>query len=134
MESLDAPVDLSADGLDQSENDKHQGQNDDPGYHGGDLDKVNYYIGNPDERRVVWSVGRDLIMQPPQEDGPVNSLPKVYVEVDGKQFTDWSRQFTYTELFLHFEEISRLLVLDLEAENIGRRLDRLSGYTQLRLM
>jgi hypothetical protein len=64
----------------------------------------------------------------------VNSLPKVYVEVDGKQFTDWSRQFTYTELFLHFEEISRLLVLDLEAENIGRRLDRLSGYTQLRLM
>jgi transglutaminase-like putative cysteine protease len=68
------------------------------GYHGVDKDKVDYYFGNLDERRVVWSTGRDLTMQPPQEDGPVNSLPKMYVEVDGKQFTDWTRQFTYKEL------------------------------------
>lgn len=50
------------------------------------------------ERRVVWSVGRDLMMQPPQEDGPVNSLAKMYVEVDGKQFTDWTRELTYAEI------------------------------------
>ena len=30
-------------------------------------------------------MGRDLIMQPPQEDGPVNALAKMYVEIDGKQ-------------------------------------------------
>jgi transglutaminase-like putative cysteine protease len=68
------------------------------GYHGADKDKVEYYFGNLDERRVVWSMGRDLIMQPPQEDGPVNSLPKMYVEIDGKQSADWTRQFTYKEL------------------------------------
>jgi transglutaminase-like putative cysteine protease len=68
------------------------------GYQGADKDKVEYYFGNLDERRVVWSMGRDLILQPPQDDGPVNSLPKLYVEIDGKQSTDWTRQFTYKEL------------------------------------
>jgi transglutaminase-like putative cysteine protease len=68
------------------------------GYHGADKDKVEYYFGNLDERRVVWSMGRDLIMQPPQDEGPINSLPKIYVEIDGKQSGDWTRQFTYKEL------------------------------------
>jgi Transglutaminase-like superfamily len=68
------------------------------GYHGPDKEKVEYYFGNLDERRVVWSTGRDLTMQPPQDDGPVNSLPKMYVEIDGKQSTDWIRQFTYKEI------------------------------------
>jgi transglutaminase-like putative cysteine protease len=68
------------------------------GYHGIDMSKVDYYFGNLDDRRVTWSTGRDLIMQPPQDDGPVNSLPKMYVEVDGKQSTDWTREFTYKQL------------------------------------
>ena len=67
------------------------------GYHGADKNKVEYYFGNLDERRVVWSTGRDLTMQPPQDDGPVNSLSKMYVEVDGKQSPDWTRLFTYRE-------------------------------------
>jgi hypothetical protein len=58
------------------------------GYHSSDLSKIDYYFGNLDDRRIVWSIGRDLIMQPPEGDGPVNSLPKMYVEVDGKQSTD----------------------------------------------
>ncbi|MGA2511945.1 MAG: transglutaminase domain-containing protein [Candidatus Acidiferrales bacterium] len=68
------------------------------GYKGLDPSKIDYYFGNIDDRRVVWSVGRDLIMQPPQEDGPVNSFPKMYVEVNGKQSTDWTREFTYKAL------------------------------------
>ncbi|HKN75764.1 MAG TPA: transglutaminase-like domain-containing protein [Candidatus Acidoferrum sp.] len=68
------------------------------GYKGLDPSKVDYYFGNLDERRVTWSMGRDLIMQPPQNDGPVNALVKIYVEVDGKQSTDWTREFTYTEV------------------------------------
>ena len=68
------------------------------GYHGYDPGKINYYFGNIDERRVVWSMGRDLMMQPAQEDGPVNSLPKAYVEVDGKASSDYTRTFTYKEL------------------------------------
>ncbi len=68
------------------------------GYHGLDKSKINYYFGNIDDRRVVWSVGRDLMMQPAQDDGPVNSLPKAYVEVDGKSSADYTRLFTYKDL------------------------------------
>jgi transglutaminase-like putative cysteine protease len=66
------------------------------GYKGLDPSKIDYYFGNLDERRVTWSMGRDLIMQPPQNDGPVNALTKIYVEIDGKQSTDWTREFTYS--------------------------------------
>jgi transglutaminase-like putative cysteine protease len=68
------------------------------GYKGLDPTKVDYYFGNLDERRVTWSTGRDLILQPPQNDGPVNALAKIYVEVDGKQSSDWTREFTYSEV------------------------------------
>jgi transglutaminase-like putative cysteine protease len=68
------------------------------GYKGLDPSKVDYYFGNLDERRVTWSTGRDLILQPPQNDGPVNALAKIYVEVDGKQSSDWTREFTYSEV------------------------------------
>jgi transglutaminase-like putative cysteine protease len=68
------------------------------GYRGGDPAMVDYYFGNLDERRVVWSIGRDLRLDPPQEDGPVNALHKLYVEVDGKQSTEWTRQLTYREI------------------------------------
>jgi transglutaminase-like putative cysteine protease len=71
------------------------------GYRGGDRAMVDYYFGNLDERRVVWSVGRDLRMDPPQESGPVNALHKLHVEVDGKEHKDWTRQFTYRELSSH---------------------------------
>src|ERR1700678_4522815 len=67
-------------------------------YKGLDPSKVDYYFGNLDERRVTWSTGRDLILQPPQDDGPVNALTKIYVEIDGKQSTDWTRELTYTEV------------------------------------
>jgi transglutaminase-like putative cysteine protease len=68
------------------------------GYKGGDTKMVDYYFGNLDERRVVWSVGRDLTMAPAQDAGPVNALPKMYVEVDGQVYNDWSRKFTYKEV------------------------------------
>jgi hypothetical protein len=59
---------------------------------------VDYYFGNVDERRVVWSIGCDLMMQPPQESGPVNALAKAHVEIDGKPHADWTREFTYREI------------------------------------
>jgi transglutaminase-like putative cysteine protease len=75
------------------------------GYRGADPAMVDYYFGNLDERRVVWSIGRDLQLDPPQEDGPVNALHKMYVEVDGKQYTDWTRQFTYREITASNEDV-----------------------------
>ena len=77
------------------------------GYAGPDEKMVEYYFGNIDERRVVFSIGRDLKLDPPQAGGPVNALPKAYIEVDGKPYSEksadgktvqWSRKLTYTEV------------------------------------
>lgn len=71
------------------------------GYSGPDRAKVDFYFGNLDARRVTWSIGRDLTMSPRQEAGPVNALPKAYVEVDGKPHPEnkgWVRKLTYREL------------------------------------
>jgi hypothetical protein len=37
-------------------------------------------------------------MQLPQGDGLVNALTRIYVEMDGKQSADWTRELTYTEV------------------------------------
>jgi len=71
------------------------------GTFGPDPARVSYYFGNLDERRVVWSRNRDLIMSPRQDGEAVNALPKAYVEVDGKEHpekTGWVRKLTYREL------------------------------------
>lgn len=75
-------------------------------YQGPDEKMVEYYFGSIDERRVVWSVGRDLALTPPAAAGKVNALAKAYVEVDGKPWGEksadgkvqWSRKFTYREV------------------------------------
>lgn len=68
------------------------------GYHGPDKDRVDYYFGNLEPRRVAWHVGRDLTLAPPQSAGPVNAIPKGYVEVDGEPYTNWTRKLTFTEI------------------------------------
>lgn len=71
------------------------------GYTGPDRAKVEYYFGNLDERRVTWSVGRDLVLEPKPDAGPVNALPKTYVEANGKPLaekTGWVPQLTYREV------------------------------------
>ncbi len=71
------------------------------GYFGKDPRAVDYYFGNLDERRVTWSVGRDLTLSPKQEGEPVNAMAKAYVEIDGKmasEGTNWTRKLTYKEV------------------------------------
>lgn len=70
------------------------------GTFGVDPAKVEYYFGNLDERRMVWSIGRDLVLSPRQDGEPVNALAKAYVEIDGKphpEGTGWVRKLTYRE-------------------------------------
>lgn len=70
------------------------------GTYGADPAKVDYYFGNLDERRVTWSIGRDLILSPRQDGDPVNALPKAYVEIDGKVHPEakgWVRKLTFRE-------------------------------------
>jgi hypothetical protein len=70
------------------------------GLFGADRQKVEYYFGNLDERRMVWSVGRDIVLSPKQDGEPVNALAKAYVEIDGKvhpESTGWVRKLTFRE-------------------------------------
>jgi transglutaminase-like putative cysteine protease len=70
------------------------------GYRGAEPAKVEYYFGGLDERRVTFSSGRDLVLSPPTVAGPVNHLPKAYVEVDGAAVAEkagWTRKFTYRQ-------------------------------------
>jgi transglutaminase-like putative cysteine protease len=71
------------------------------GYHGPDPKMVEYYFGNLEERRVTFTVGRELVLDPKPAAGAINTLYKCYVEVDGKPLaekTDWNRKLTYKEL------------------------------------
>ena len=68
------------------------------GYSGPDERYVDYYFGNLDSRRVAWTQGRDLQLDPPQQAGPVNAIAKGYVEVDGQEFTGFQRKMTYREV------------------------------------
>jgi transglutaminase-like putative cysteine protease len=70
------------------------------GTFGADPAKVEYYFGSLDERRMVWSIGRDLTLSPKQDGEPVNALAKAYVEIDGKVHPEgagWVRKLTYRE-------------------------------------
>jgi transglutaminase-like putative cysteine protease len=70
------------------------------GLFGPDPAKVEYYFGNLDERRMVWSIGRDIVLSPKQDGDPVNAMAKAYVEIDGKahpEGTGWVRKLTYRE-------------------------------------
>lgn len=73
----------------------------DPAAKDANMEKVRYYFGNLDERRVTWSLGRDLRLDPEPDAGPVNALPKAHIEVDGEVLPEgegWQRTLTYTEL------------------------------------
>jgi len=71
------------------------------GYTGPDPALVEYYFGNVEERRVLWSVGRDIVLEPKPAAGAINALPKAHVEIDGQtaaEKTAWKRKLTYTQL------------------------------------
>ena len=43
-----------------------------------------YYFGNLTADRVAFSVGRDLLLEPPQNGPPLNFFVYPYAEVDGE--------------------------------------------------
>ena len=70
------------------------------GYTKADPSMVDYYFGNLEERRVLWSLGRDVRVDPAPKSGPINALPKALVEVDGAvsaEKTGWTRKLTYKQ-------------------------------------
>ncbi len=68
------------------------------GYKGADPAKVDYYFGAIEERRVTWSRGRDLKLNPAPASGAVNHMAKALVEVDDKVHPEkdgWVRKLTF---------------------------------------
>jgi transglutaminase-like putative cysteine protease len=62
-----------------------------------DPKKHDYFFGTLDAHRVQFSVGRDLMLQPKQDGGPLNYFIYPYVEVDGKPFEGIEKKFSYRE-------------------------------------
>ena len=58
-----------------------------------------YYFGNLTEDRITFSVGRDIILAPRQDAGPLNFFVYPYVEVDGTPLANDQIQLnvTYTD-------------------------------------
>lgn len=71
------------------------------GYAGPDPAKVDYYFGNLEERRVAWSIGRDLTLEPRQSGGLVNMMAKAHCEIDGTVQPEgnvWKRMLTFRQV------------------------------------
>jgi len=54
-----------------------------------------YFFGAHDENRVLFTIGRDIRLEPPQHGEPLN-FP--YVEVDGRPFAHLEKRFRFRDL------------------------------------
>jgi transglutaminase-like putative cysteine protease len=63
-----------------------------------DKSKQDYFFGDLDVNRVQFSLGRDLLLAPPQAGEPLNYLVYPYVEVDGKKWENVANQFSFAEV------------------------------------
>jgi len=64
----------------------------------GDLAKKDYYYGHHDENRIEFSRGRNLMLVPAQNGGPLNFFVYPYAEVDGKKHEGIDRKFSFADL------------------------------------
>ena len=70
-------------------------------YTGSNAEKVEFYCGNLDARRIHWSTGRDVTPTPAPEHSPLDSLPQAHVEINGQvwaQEEGWKRKLTFREI------------------------------------
>lgn len=56
-----------------------------------------YFFGAHDEHRVQFSQGRDIRLNPSQEEGPLNYFVYPYVEIDGREHGDVEKKFSFRE-------------------------------------
>ncbi|MCK6469671.1 MAG: transglutaminase domain-containing protein [Candidatus Brocadia sinica] len=57
-----------------------------------------YFFGAHDENRVQFTIGRDIVLNPPQNGKPLNYFIYPYVEVDGKPFSSVQYKFLFKDL------------------------------------
>lgn len=61
-------------------------------------ERKDYFFGAHDDNRVQFTVGRDLELNPHQEGKPLNYFVYPYVEVGGKEYSNVSTAFSFSEL------------------------------------
>ena len=61
-------------------------------------EKKDYFFGAHDDNRVQFTIGRDLELNPRQEGKPLNYFVYPYVEVGGKEYSNVSDAFSFSEL------------------------------------
>jgi len=60
--------------------------------------KHDFFFGSLDANRVQFTIGRDLILDPPQNGPPVNYLVYPYVELDGEPYDRVHKTFSFREV------------------------------------
>lgn len=60
-------------------------------------EKRDYFFGSHDVNRVQFSMGRDLRLNPPQQEKPLNYFVYPYVEVDGHEFANVDLAFSFAD-------------------------------------
>jgi transglutaminase-like putative cysteine protease len=60
--------------------------------------KHDFFFGSLDTNRVQFTIGRDLILNPPQSGPPVNYLVYPYAELDGQPYDKVQKKFSFREI------------------------------------
>jgi hypothetical protein len=62
-----------------------------------DPSKKNYFFGATDDNRVMFSLGRDIRLNPPPAGEPLNFFVYPYAELDGKPYADLKHEFSFRD-------------------------------------
>jgi transglutaminase-like putative cysteine protease len=56
------------------------------------------YYGKLPNDRIEFSLGRDLVLEPPQRGEALNYFIYPYIEIDGKESKDFTTEFRFSKL------------------------------------
>lgn len=60
-------------------------------------EKQDYFFGATDQNRIMFSLGRDIRLNPPQKGSPLNFFVYPYAELDGNPFTDLKTELSFRD-------------------------------------
>jgi transglutaminase-like putative cysteine protease len=60
-------------------------------------EKREFFFGATDQNRVMFSLGRDIRLNPPQAGDPLNYFVYPYAELDGKPFADLKNEYSFRD-------------------------------------
>jgi transglutaminase-like putative cysteine protease len=71
-------------------------------------EKKDYFFGGHDANRIQLSMGRDLKLNPAQQGDPLNYFVYPYAEVDGKEYSHVSLEFSFADAAQNQAEVLSL--------------------------